>query len=120
MTVTNDQILTLIKGISELEELDLPLNIKLSYNLAKNHQILNQYSTIIGQKQLEIYSKYGEKVGRAEYKIPEENIDMAQNALNELGEIQNEINLTKININDFEDNKVPFYVLEKLLLIIEE
>jgi len=45
---------------------------------------------------------------------------MAQKALDELGEIQNEINLTKININDFEDNKVPFYVLEKLLPIIEE
>lgn len=120
MTITNDQILTLIKGISELEELDLPLNIKLSYNLAKNRQTLNQYFTLIGQKQLEIYAKYGEKVGRTEYKIPEENIDMAQKALNELGEIQNEINLTKININDFEDNKVPFYVLEKLLPIIEE
>ena len=36
MTITNDQIITINKGLAELEELDLPLNIKLSYNLAKN------------------------------------------------------------------------------------
>ena len=120
MTVTNDQVLTLLKGISELEELDLPLNIKLSYNLAKNRQILNPYGAIIGHSQIKIYDKYGEKTGRSEYKIPEENIEIAQKELDELGKISNEIDLTKISISDFEDNKVPFYVLEKLLLIINE
>ena len=120
MTITNNQIITINKGIAELEELDLPLNIKLSYTFAKNRQALIPYLKLIDDEQLKIYSKYGEKTGRIEYKIPNENIEIAQKELDELGKIPNEINLTKININDFEDNKVPFYVLEKLLPIIEE
>ena len=120
MTITNDQIITINKGLAELEELDLPLNIKLSYNLAKNRQILNSYLGLIGKSQTEIYLKYGEKTGRTEYKIPDEHIENAQKELEELYSISNEIPLTKIHINDFEDNKVPFYVLEKLLPIIEE
>ena len=34
--MTNKDILSVIQGLSDLEELDLPLNIKTSYTLARN------------------------------------------------------------------------------------
>ena len=120
MKVTNEEVLTILKGLSELEELDLPLNIKTSYYLARVRQTLNTYANIIQEKQLDIYKRHGEKTGRNEYKVPDDKIEMLQNDLNELMKIENEVQITKIKLEDFGDNNIPFYVIEKLLLVIEE
>lgn len=118
MKLKNEEILIIIKGLSELEELKLPLNIKTSYILALTRQKLMPIVNLIQDKQVEIYKKYGEKSGRNEYKIPEEKIETAQLELNELLQVENEVEITKLKLDDFGDNNIPFYVIEKLLLII--
>lgn len=120
MKLTNEDALKIIKGLSELEELDLPLNIKTSYCLARIRQTLTPIVNTIQEKQLEVYKKHGERTSRNEYKVPDEKIDDLQNDLNELSQIENEVQLNKLKLDDFGDNNIPFYIIEKLLLIIEE
>lgn len=120
MKVTNEEVLTILKGLSELEELKLPLNIKTSYYLARIRQTLNSYANIIQDKQMEIYKKYGEQTSRNEYKVPEEKMNELEKDLKDLFSVENEMEIQKLKLNDFGDNEVPFYVIEKLLKIIDE
>ena len=88
--MTNKDILSVIQGLSDLEELDLPLNIKTSYTLARNRQILTPFTDIINQKRIELYKKFGDKTDNATYKVPNEKIPDLEVELNELLDIIHE------------------------------
>ena len=117
----NKEILTVIKGLSELEELDIPLKIKTSYLLARNRQILTPFADIINEQQIELYKKHGHKTENNTYKVSNEKIPDLEKDLNELLEIENKVQIVKLKLSDFGDNDIPFGVVEKLLpIIIEE
>lgn len=119
--MTNKEILSVIQGLSDLEELDLPLNIKTSYILARNRQILTPFTDIINQQRIELYKKFGDKTDNATYKVPNEKIPDLEVELNELLDIENKVSIVKLKLEDFGDNNIPFGVIEKLLpIIIEE
>lgn len=121
MKLTNKEIITILKGLTELEELDLPLNIKTNYTLARNRQILGEIGDIINQKQIEIYKNYGTRTGRDEYTVPDEKIEQVSQELSDLLSVENDnVNLFMIKLEAFGDNNIPFGVIEKLLPIIEE
>ena len=48
--MTSKNVLKILKGLSDLEELDLPLNIKISYALARDRQILMPIASTIEEK----------------------------------------------------------------------
>ena len=119
--MTNKEILTVIKGLSELDELNIPLNIKTSYLLARNRQVLTPFTDIINSQQLDLYKKYGESTEDDTYVVPKEKMPQLEQDLNDLLEINNKVQIVKLKLEDFGDNNIPFRVIEKLLpIIIEE
>lgn len=119
--MTNGDIVRVVQGLTELEQLKLPLNIRLSYTIAKDRQILKEYARLIETKQVEIYTKYGnrDKDGHT-YTVPADKVADVQHELDELFAIDNEVPVAKVKLDDFGDNGIAFDIVEKLMPIIEE
>lgn len=117
--MTNKEILKVMKGLDDLSQLKLPLNIKTSYNLAKLKNALSPFTNIIQEKQIELYKKYGEEKNGT-ITVPKEKIPLLEIELNELLEIENKIQLTKFKLDDFGNVEIPFDIIEELLPVIIE
>lgn len=118
--MTNGEILKVIKGLDDLSQLKLTLNIKTSYNLARLKSVLSPFADTIQEKQMELYRKYGEE-NNGTITVPKEKIPHLEAELNELLEIENKVQLVKLKLEDFGEAEIPFNVMEELLpIIIEE
>ena len=117
--MTNKDILKVYSGIQELIDSKVPLNIKTGYLLAKNKRLLEPFAEAVEEQQLKLYKKYGheEKDG---IKVENKDVPALQRELKELFDIENIINISKIPIQNFEDNTVDVGILEKLIPILEE
>lgn len=118
--MTNIEILNLFDGLKELQDSKVPLNIKTSFILAKNNKIISELANLITDKQFEIYKKYGTSNDDGTITVPKENVPQLQHDVDELMNIDNNIDLTKINLNDLEDVKIEFGTIEKILPMIQE
>lgn len=118
--MTNREILQIGKGLNDLNELKLPLNIKTGYILARNKQMLSSYMDLIQNKQMELYRKYGEKTEDGMIRVDNKDMPQLNEELESLLDVENDVNITKLKIEDFGDVKVPFGVMEDLLRMIEE
>ena len=118
--MTNEEILNLNKGLEDLSKLNLALNIRVSYNLAKIKAILKPLVSIIQEKQMDLYKRWGEPAEQNSIKVPTEKIPNLEKDLKELYEIDNEVNLSKVKVGDFGDVEIPIEVIEELISIIEE
>lgn len=117
--MTNKEILKVVKGLDDLSQLKLALNIKTSYNLARIKAILSPFVDIIQEKQMELYRKYGEE-NDGTITVPKEKISHLEAELNELLDIENKVQLIKLRLEDFDEVKIPFDVIEELLPVIIE
>ena len=119
--MTNEEILKVYKGIADLSKNNIVLNIKTSYILAKNRQLLASYVQIIEEKKIELYQKYGTINEDATVTIPKENMQTLEKELKTLMEIKNKVEITKITLDDLGENKISIEILENLMpIIIEE
>lgn len=115
----NGNILEMARGLNELEELNLPLNIKTSFIFARNIQILAPLVNVIQEKQMEIYKKYGNETERNTYKVPDEMIPTVEKELNELLNIEIDVDLVKLKLEDIGEIQIPLNVLKKIIYMIE-
>lgn len=118
--MTNEEILSVMKGLDDLNKLNVPLNIKVSYNLAKIKSVLRPLAGLIQEKQMELYRKYGERSDNNTIKVPVEKMPFLEADLKELLDIENEVNITKVKIHDFGDIEILFDIIEELIPVIEE
>lgn len=118
--LNNEEIIKLMKGLNDLQELKLPLNIKTSYILAKNKQSLTPLVNLIEQKRMELYRKYGTQKDDGSVVVPKERISELEIELNELLEVENNVELMELNLDSFGDVEIPFDILEELLNMVNE
>ena len=116
----NREILKIGKGLEDLQELNLKFNVRTSYKLARNKQILTPVLDLIRQKQMEIYATLGEKNDDGTITVPREKVQELQDKIDELMSLDTPIEVIKIKIEDFDDISIPFDVMERILGIIEE
>ena len=118
--MTNREILSVLHGLAELREIKVPLNIKTSYILARNDKILSEYATIINDKQIEIYAKWGNK-DNGKIIVSPDNRENLEKDIDELLNIDNKVQIVKLHLQDFGEVEIPFNILEDLFpIIIEE
>ena len=117
--MTNKEILKVVKGLDDLSQLKLALNIKTSYNLARIKSILTPVVDTIQEKQMELYRKYGEETDGT-ITVPKEKVPHLEAELDELLDIENKVQLMKLKLEDFGDAEIPFDIIEELLPVIIE
>ena len=106
MTMTNWEIYTTAKNLLEaFTDSNQYLPIKLNFFILKNKNTLIQLAQDIDNARIQVIHNYGtldEESGY--YNIPEDQIQSANQELNDLFAIEQEIDIKKLSINDFPDD----------------
>lgn len=117
--MTNEEIIQIFSGISQLREEKIKLNVRMSFNIANIYQKLLPQVRLIEDERRKILLEYGIKNEDGTITIPRENIDKANQQINELMNIENIFEIQKIKLEDFGDIDLSYEIIENLTPIIE-
>lgn len=117
----NKDILNLYEGLYEISQnKDLKFNVKISFILAKNKNILQPLYDAIIETRRKILQKYGIGIENGDWKIPNENIPSFRKEWDEFMAIDNFICLQGISLEDIQNEKINVGLMEKLLPLIDK
>ena len=122
MKLKNNQIYTYAQAITDaFTDKDQYLPIRISFFIQKNKATLVSLAQDIEDARIKIIKNYGkanEETGT--YTIPEENVAKANEEINNLFEIEQEVNIYFINFNDLpEDVSITTAQMEALMFMIQ-
>ena len=123
MKLTNLQIYNyasnLLEEFSNSAELKLP--VKVNFYLQKNLLTLKNLATEIEESRLNIIKEYGQiNEDGISYFIPNENIEKAQQELNDLFALEQEVQIYMIKLDSFNDDiLLSMSQMESLMFMIE-
>lgn len=123
MKLTNLQIYNyasnLLEEFSNSAELKLP--VKVNFYLQKNLLTLKNLATEIEESRLNIVQEYGQiNEDGTSYFIPNENIEKAQQELNDLFALEQEVQIYMIKLDSFNDDiLLSMSQMESLMFMIE-
>lgn len=123
MKLTNLQIYNyasnLLEEFSNSAELKLP--VKVNFYLQKNLLTLKNLATEIEESRLNIIKEYGQiNEDGTSYFIPNENIEKAQQELNDLFALEQEVQIYMIKLDSFNDDiLLSMSQMESLMFMIE-
>lgn len=123
MKLTNLQIYNyasnLLEEFSNSAELKLP--VKVNFYLQKNLLTLKNLATEIEESRLNIVQEYGQiNEDGTSYFIPNENIEKAQQELNDLFALDQEVQIYMIKLDSFNDDiLLSMSQMESLMFMIE-
>lgn len=107
--------------IEQLYNTDIYIPVKANFYIQKNVNILIKMKDEIEQARLKIAAHYGTLDSECnQYIIPAEHIAIVNNEINDLFAIEQEIELTKINIEDLGDIELTPKQMQALMFMIEE
>lgn len=117
-----------VMGIIEFKKNKIKLPTKVAWNINKNFNKLTTALKEYYEEQNIIVSKYGIKNENGEildaqggYTIPNENIKLYSEEMNELNMLEDTVDLLMINLSDLEDLEVDLVTLEAIsCMIIDE
>lgn len=114
----NQDIWDAYEGLSELSSNNIKFKAVTSFLLAKNKRTLEPIYKALLETREKLFKKYGEQVEEG-WRIPKENTDLFKNEFNILMDTETYINIDKISIENFEDEKIEINLMEKLTPLIE-
>ena len=119
--MTNSEIFVLYDSLNELSQKnDVKLPAKIGYICLKNKNLLEPYYKTISESRMQIIQEYAEVDEDGSMRVPEDKIPEANDKLQEILDIEEEVDLQKININDIGES-LPMDILTGLMpIIIEE
>ena len=103
------------------ESADLKLPVKINFYLQKNLQTLKALAIEIEESRLNIIKEYGQiNEDGTSYFIPNENIEKAQQELNDLFALEQEVQIYMIKLDSFNDDiLLSMSQMESLMFMIE-
>ena len=120
MKLTNKEIYNNAeKLISFCIEEKMP--IKIGFFLQKNIQIIELAAKEIDEARLGIAKRFGElSEDGSSYYIPHENLVIAQNELNDLFSLVQDLNIHIFKLEDFNNIELTYQQLSAIMFMIEE
>ena len=122
MKLTNEIIYSYAMKIKNFcdEEADSLLPAKCSFYIYKNLNTLLEAANCIDKARQNILEKYGEQEDENVYNIPENNKEVAQEELTELGNIIQDIQIYFIQLKDLEKVNLTLKQLFNISFMIQE
>jgi hypothetical protein len=119
--MTNKQIYEYAQKLSIFSNCNLKLPVRISFYLQKNIQLIQQAAEEIEKARLGIGVSLGtpNEAGNG-YDIPPEKIGEANQQLNELFELEQDINIHMFKIDDFADLELTYQEMSAIMFMIEE
>ena len=122
MKLTNGEIYTYAKNLMEMfENKEQKFPVKVGFYLQKNKDTLMSLAQDIDSTRIEIVQNYGElDEEKQQYIIPPENVDIVTKELDDLFNLEQEVQIYKINIDNFDDNlSISVAQMETLMFMID-
>ena len=115
----NGEVIELYEALQRISEnKELKFNIALGYIMAKNKEKLRQEAAIIYKMRRDIILEYGQ-IDKKDIIVPSEYVDEVKEKINELMEIENDIKLTKVPIESFNNIELNMEDIEGLSGMIQ-
>lgn len=122
MKLTNYEIYTYAQQLnSAFTNKNLYLPARVNFFLQKNTQLLLTLAQEIEESRLNIIRHYGiANIETGNIEIPADKVEIASNEIQELLMLEQEVNITKININKFGDIELSLEQMNAIMFMIEE
>ena len=122
MTLTNNEIYSYANALAqEFGNDQVKFPIKVNFYLQKNMQELITLAQEIEKERISIASDYGTlNEETQQYEIPNENITIASNKLDELFKLTQEVKIYKVKLDAFGDMELTSNQMQALLFMIDE
>lgn len=122
MKMKNVEIYTLAKNLIEFfEDDEQRFPVKVNFYMQKNKNTLFALAQDIDNARLEIVKNYGtiNSEDESQYFIEADKVEMAQQELNDLFNLEQEVNIYKVDIDSFPDDiSLTASQMEALLFMI--
>lgn len=122
MKLTNYEIYTYAQQLnSAFTNKNLYLPARVNFFLQKNTQLLLTLAQEIEESRLNIIRHYGiANIETGNIEIPAGKVEIASNEIQELLMLEQEVNITKINIDKFGDIELSLEQMNAIMFMIEE
>lgn len=119
--MTNLEIYTIASKLFEaFRDSEQKFPVKMNFFLQKNKKTLLTLAQEIEEARMTIAQTYGIDSGDGNFAIASENIAKAQEELNQLFTIEQDVNIAKINFDDLDPNmELTSAQMEALMFMIE-
>lgn len=119
-TLTNQEIVNIYEGIQRLREASVDaLPVKVGFTLVKDANILQPlYDAVISMRDT-VALKYGEN-DNGVVTIPPEFLEQANAELQELGSVENEVDVSYIPLAAISNLSLPLDIIYNIYPIIDE
>lgn len=122
MKLTNNEIYSYAIALNEaFADNTQRLPMKVNFYLQKNKKTLIDLGQDIEESRLDIIRNYGESTGDGtQYIIPKEKVELAQKELEDLLNLEQEVQIYKINIDNLPDDTIlTTGQMEAMMFMIE-
>lgn len=117
----NKQIYEYSQKLAIFSNCNIKMPVRISFYLQKNIQLIQQATEEIDRARLGIGANFGTPNAAGNgYDIPPENIAAANQQLNELFELEQEIKIHKFKIDDFANIELTYQEMSAILFMVEE
>lgn len=107
MKMTNTEIYTYALALNKaFTDSSQRLPVKVGFYLQKNKNTLTELARGIEESRMEVIRTYGSPTTDNQYQIDADKIETAQNELNDLLDLEQEVTIYKVNIDAFPDDLV--------------
>lgn len=118
--MTNTDIYTVYESLAKLShDKELKMPAKVGYTILKNRNLLEPYYKALMESRYSIIEKYAEKNDEGQLEVPSEKLGEANKELADLLEMEEEIQLTKLNVESLPDG-IDLEILDNLMPILED
>jgi hypothetical protein len=121
MKMTNLEIYTIASHLMEaFHDNEQKFPVKMNFFLQKNKRTLLTFAQEIEEARMTIAQTYGIDSGDGNFSIASENVSKAQEELNQLFSIEQDVNIVKISYNDLDPNmELTSAQMDALMFMIE-
>ena len=119
MKMSNNDILEITVGLSNIVQDQSCLPASVSYSVIRNLKILSSIAEDIYNERKKIIERYGEQVDDITYSIPEEKRDAANKELNNLLAVNTSVPLATFSIDILQGYDIPLKVMNILYFMVE-
>ena len=115
----NGEVLELYETLQRISwNKELKFSVALGYTMAKNKEKLRQEATIIYGLRRDIIMEYGRIDGK-DIVVPNEYVDEVNKKINDLMDIENDVEVTKVPIDLFDNIELSIEDIEGLSGMIQ-
>ena len=123
MLLKNAEVYLAAENLNEVfsKDSDLHLPIKINYWLQKNMRTITTLAQEIEETRLTIAKTYGEPTEDGDsYKVPSENIETAQQELNDLFGIEQDVDIHMFKLSEFDGIDLSMTQMAAIMFMIDD